>query len=205
MPPVTIGLTGGIASGKSTVAGLFAELGVPVVDADAIAREVVEPGSEALREIVAELGESVLTPEGALDRKRVASIVFADASARKRLEAITHPRIAARSAEKISALRESGAPYVLYEAALLVENGSYRAFAALVVVSASEATQLARLVERDGMSEADARARLAAQLPLAEKVKVADWVIENDGTLPLLRERVRTVDAEIRERFGAAT
>ena len=201
MALATIGLTGGIAAGKSAVASVFAEIGVPIVDADAIAREVVEPGSDALREIVDAFGDAVLGPDGTLDRKKLASVVFANESARKRLEAITHPRIAMRSAEQIAAFADASVPYALYEAALLVENGSYRAFAGLIVVSAREATQLARLAARDGMSEADARARISAQLPLAEKVRVADWVIENDGSLAELRERVREVDGEIRARL----
>ncbi len=205
MSPATIGLTGGIASGKSTVAALFADLGVAIVDADAIAREVVAPGTDGLSEVVRAFGDDVLARDGSLDRKKLAAVVFADEEARRTLNRITHPRIAARSAERIGALTASGVPYVLYEASLLVENGSYRAFAALIVVSASERAQLERLMMRDGMTEPDARARLAAQLPLAEKVRVADWVIDNDGPMSGVRERVTEVDREIRSRFGGST
>lgn len=199
-----VGLTGGIASGKSTVARFFAELGIPVVDADRIAREVVEPGSEGLRDIVAEFGEDVLAPDGTLDRKKLAAIVFGDAEARAKLNAITHPRIGALSAQRVTELSESGAPYVVYEAALLVENGIHRGLPALVVVSAKRETQLARMMERDGFTEEEARARLDAQLPLEKKLEVADFVVDNDGDLEATRARVREVHEQLVERFGGS-
>ena len=189
-PVPVVGLTGGIASGKSTVARFFGELGVPVVDADQIAREVVAPGSEALAEIVAAFGDAVLAPDGSLDRKALAAVVFIDPEARRRLEAITHPRIGAASAARIQQLAATGPPYVLYEASLLVENGLHRGLAALVVVAADEATQLSRLRDRDGLAEEDARARVASQAPLARKLEVADFVIWTDTTLAETRARV---------------
>ncbi len=198
---VTVGLTGGIASGKSTVARFFAELGVPIVDADQVAREVVEKGTEGLREVVAAFGEEVLDGEGALDRKALGERVFADEAARKRLEAILHPRIAARSADEMMALGE-GAPYVIYEAPLIVENGLHRAMAALIVVSLSEETQLARLMARDGIDEAAARARIDAQLPLRDKVAVADYVIDNGGDVEATRARAREVHEALLSRFA---
>lgn len=192
-----VGLTGGIASGKSTVARFFEAQGVPVVDADQVAREIVAPGSDALREIVEAFGEGVLAPDGSLDRKALAAVVFADPGARKRLEAITHPRIGIASAERIRALAASHPPYILYEAALLVENGLHRGLAALVVVAAEEATQIARLRERDGLSEDEARGRVAAQAPLARKVEAADFVIWTDTTLEETEARVRATHAAL--------
>lgn len=197
-----MGLTGGIGSGKSTVARMFAEQGVPVVDADQIARDVVAPGTDGLAEIRAAFGDSILAPDGSLDRKALGERVFADADARKQLEAILHPRIARASMARFAELASEGHPYAIYEAALLVENGSHRMMSALIVVTASEATQLARVQARDGLSEAEARARMAAQLPLEEKVRVADYVIENDGDVEDTRARAREVHRALIERFG---
>lgn len=197
-----VGLTGGIGSGKSTVARMFADEGVPIVDADQVAREVVEPGTEGLDAVVEAFGEGVLAADGTLDRKKVGERVFADAGARKQLESILHPRIAQASMAHFARLAGEGHPYAIYEAALLVENGSYRMMGALVVVTASEATQIARVRARDGLSEADARARIAAQLPLEDKVRVADYVIENDGSLEAVRRRTREVHFALLERFG---
>jgi dephospho-CoA kinase len=197
-----VGLTGGIGSGKSTVGRMFTELGVPVVDADEIARAVVEPGTVGLQEVAAAFGDDVLTEEGRLDRAALGAKVFADPSARKRLEQILHPRIAQVSAERLAALAREGHPYAVYEAALLVENGSYRSMGALVVVSASESTQLARVKTRDGLDESAVRARIAAQLPLTTKVAAADYVISNDGDLDATRQRTREVHLALLARFA---
>lgn len=201
----TVGLTGGIACGKSTIARFFAELGIPVIDADRLAREVVEPGTEALADIVDAFGEEVLLPDGSLDRKKLGDRVFSDRAARMRLNAITHPRIAAASARRMSELADVGAPYVIYEAALLVENGIHRAMGALVVVSARPETQLRRLMERDGIDEEAAQARIDSQLPLGEKVAVADYVIQNDGSLGEARRRVLDVHGALTKRFGGSS
>ena len=192
-----LGLTGGIASGKSTASARFAELGVPIVDADLLAREVVAPGSDGLAEIVTVFGREILDAEGALDRKKLGAIVFEDADLRRRLEQITHPRIAALSMQRMAQIATSGAPYGLYEAALLVEKGTHQAMNGLVVIAASPEVQLARVMARDGLDEASARARLAAQMPLADKIAVATWVIWNDGDLDALRARVDEVHREI--------
>ena len=200
----TIGLTGGIASGKSSVSQALRELGVFVVDADQVAREVVEPGSDGLREVVATFGEGVLASDGSLDREKLAKVVFGDEDARKRLQAITHPRIGKRSAERIAEGAASVAPYVVYDAPLLVEVGAHRGLDALIVPPPPPPTQGARAVARDGMDEAHARARIAAQLPLARKVEVADYVIANDGSLEELRGLVRATHQAILERFGLA-
>lgn len=197
-----VGLTGGIASGKSTVGRLFRQLGATVVDADEVAREVVERGSEGLAEIVRAFGDDVLTSEGTLDRKKLGAIVFDDPDARKRLEAITHPRILARSMQRMAAAASRHEPLAIYEAALLVENGSYKMFQALVVVAAAPEVQVRRVAERDGIDETGARARMAAQMPLEKKIAVADYVIWNDGDLAALEAKTREVYATLLARFG---
>jgi dephospho-CoA kinase len=197
-----VGLTGGIASGKSTVARLFRALGIGVVDADEVAREIVLPGTPGLEAVIEAFGREVLDASGALDRKALGARVFADPAKRKTLEAITHPRIFARSMELLGEHARAGGVYAMYEAALLVENQSYRMFQALVVVAAKRETQLARIAARDGLSEADAEARLDAQLPLQAKVDVADHVIWNDGDLPALELAVRDVHEALVRRFA---
>jgi dephospho-CoA kinase len=185
-----IGLTGGIASGKSLVASMLRDLGAPVVDADALARVAVEPGRPAYRDIVREFGEEVLAPDATIDRKRLAAVVFADQAKRKRLEAITHPRIAQLAQEETAAHAARGAEVVVYEAALLVENGMHRFLDGLIVVAASEEAQLRRAMARDGQGEEAARARIAAQLPLAKKLAVATHVIDNSGSIEETRAQV---------------
>jgi dephospho-CoA kinase len=185
-----IGLTGGIGSGKSAVARMLAERGVPVVDADLLAREVVEPGRPAYEDIVREFGREVLAADGTIDRKRLGALIFGDDARRRRLNAITHPRIAAAGQEKIAAHAAAGAEVVFYEAALLVENQLHRMLDGLVVVSAPPEVQVARVVARDGLSEDEAHARLRAQLPLADKVAVATHVIDNSGPLEATRAQV---------------
>lgn len=197
-----VGLTGGIGSGKSAVAGYFRELGVPVVDADQVSREVVEPGTEGLSALTEAFGVDVLQPDGTLDRKALGAKVFGDPAARRQLEGILHPRILQRSVEHFQRLAAEGHAYVVYEAALLVEGGRHEQMAALVVVAASEENQLARVMARDGLTEEQARQRLAAQLPLAEKVAVADHVIVNDGTLDDAKARTAEVHQALLARFG---
>jgi dephospho-CoA kinase len=196
-----IGLTGGIASGKSAVAATLRELGHPVIDADALARQVVEPGSPALAEIVARFGREVLDAEGRLDRKRLGDIVFSDAAARADLNRIIHPRIGAAGQAEIARLAAAGAPLVFYEAALLVENGLARAFDGLIVVAVSPEIQLARLIARDGLGRPEAEARLAAQLPLETKLAAATHVIDNGEGPDATRVQV---EALVRELLGAA-
>jgi len=199
---MVVGLTGGIGCGKSTVAGFFSELGVPIVDADELAREVVAPGTPGLAEIVARFGPEVLGAHGALDRAALGQIVFADTGARRALEAITHPRIALLGQQRMAELARTEAAYALYEAALLVENGLARAFAALVVVATSRTTQLARLMARDGLDAAAAESRLNAQLPIEEKIAVADFVIQNDGDREQTRGEVSLVHEALLRRFA---
>jgi dephospho-CoA kinase len=188
-----IGLTGGIASGKSTVARMLGELGASILDADAVARDVSRPGSPALAAIAESFGAEMLTPEGELDRRRLGERVFADEAARLRLNAILHPRIAAETGRRIAALRQSGVAVVIYEASLLVENGVHRSLDGLIVVAAAPEVQVARVIARDRLSPEAARARLAAQLPLPDKVAVADYVIDGGAALEATRAEVRAV------------
>jgi len=197
-----IGLTGGIASGKSTVARLLAERGAAVIDADQLARKVVEPGQPALAELVARFGAAILTADGQLDRKRLAAIAFADDAARTDLNRITHPRIAAASAQAIAAWADAGANVVFYEAALLVENRTYSGLAGLIVVAAPDEVQVSRMMARDGLTADESRARIAAQLPLAQKTAVATWVIQNTGDLDALKAEVDRVVGEIEAKHG---
>ncbi|MEO5730908.1 MAG: dephospho-CoA kinase [Byssovorax sp.] len=197
------GLTGGLASGKSTVAARFRARGVPVIDADQIAREVVEPGSEGLARVVEAFGEGVLAPDGSLDRARLGDLVFAAPERRRALNSILHPRIAARSAERIAALDAAGEELACYEAALLVENHLSDAFRPLVVVAVPPHVQLARAMARDGSTEEQARARVAAQLPLATKIAAADHVIDNAGDTATTERRADEVLAAIQAREGA--
>jgi len=194
------GLTGGIASGKTTVAKMFAALGVPIVDADQVARDVVEPGRPAYDDIVKTFGEGVLVGGRAgapIDRKALGAIVFGDDDKRRRLNAITHPRIAAESQARLAGFAAAGHAVALYEAALLVENGIHRALAGLVVVAVDEETQVARTCARDGVTPEEARARIRAQAPLADKVAAATWVIDSRGTLDDVRAQVDRVYQEM--------
>lgn len=200
--PRVIGLTGGIAAGKSQVAALLRARGAAIVDADLVAREVVQPGQAAYQDIVDYFGPSVLHDDGSIDRKRLGAKVFAAPEARAALGRITHPRIAAASQQQIAALAHAGASIVFYEAALLVENQIHRGLDALVVVTTDDATQLQRLMTRDGLSLAEAQARVAAQMPQATKAALATWVIENRGDLTALAQRVAEVVAAIEAKFG---
>lgn len=187
-----VGLTGGIGSGKSTVAAMMRERGVPVIDADALARQVVEPGLPAHADI-ARAWPEVIAADGRIDRKALAALVFADPASKARLEAMTHPHIRARIAEARAALAAAGHRLAVLEAALLVETGIYRELDGLIVVVASEASQVRRVVARDGCSPEAVMARLRAQQPAEDKVRVADYVVENDGRLSDTRARVEAV------------
>ncbi|MCB9528501.1 MAG: dephospho-CoA kinase [Myxococcales bacterium] len=178
-----IGLTGGIACGKTTVARMLTARGAIVIDADQIARDVAAPGSPGLAAVVEAFGPAVLAADGALDRAALGAAVFGDPAERARLEAILHPRIAEESMRRIAAALAAAPPLVVYDAALLVETGRADQFRPLVVVTATPEVQRARLIERDGLDPAAADARLAAQMPVAEKARRADHVIDNSGPL----------------------
>jgi dephospho-CoA kinase len=189
-----VGLTGGIATGKSTVNAMLASPSVRVVDADALAREIVEPGTPAYKQIVVEFGKEVLQPDGRLDRARLGEIVFRDAAKRKRLEAITHPAIRARFEKIVADLEREGFDGILiWDASLLIESGGTKNMDRVVVVTTDPATQLRRLMERDGCSEEAARARTASQMPLAIKARYGDYVIDNSGSRAQTETRVREV------------
>lgn len=195
------GLTGAFGSGKSTVARRLRARGVPVIDADTLAREVVAPGSEGLRQVVAAFGTSIVGDEG-LDRKALGRIVFADPAARARLNAIVHPLVQRRRQELELELRARGEPLACYEVPLLYENGLERELSPVIVVSAPEALLVERAMRRDGLSEEAVRARLAAQLPLAEKVARADYVIDNSGLESATEARTDDVLRQICARLG---
>ncbi len=188
------GLTGGIATGKSTVSQLFVECGARLIDADILARDVVAPGRPALQRIVESFGREMLRPDGTLDRDRLGKTVFGDARKLARLNAIVHPDVAAEQERccKGIAVKEPHA-VIVYDAALLIEADAHKRMDKIIVVTADEQTQLARLKARDRLPAEEAKRRIAAQMPLADKVKLADCVI--DGTLPLeqLRKEVRLI------------
>jgi dephospho-CoA kinase len=194
-----VGLTGGIGSGKSEVARRLAELGAVVVDSDLIAREVVEPDSDGLAQVVAAFGEDVLATDGSLDRERLAEMVFGDDDARARLNGILHPLIGARAMQQIAAAGERDPDaIVVQDVPLLVEAGAADRFAAVIVVDVPPETQLARLTELRGMSEADARARMATQATREQRRAVATYLIDNTGDLAALDRQVAEVWADLR-------
>ncbi|WMX47599.1 dephospho-CoA kinase [Streptomyces roseicoloratus] len=198
-----VGLTGGIGAGKSEVSRLFVSYGAVLIDADRIAREVVEPGTPGLRAVVAEFGDGILTAEGALDRPALGAIVFNDPERLAALNAIVHPLVGARSAE-LEGLAGPG-DVVVHDVPLLTENGLAPLYDLVVVVDASPETQLDRLVRFRGMTEPEARARMSAQATRAQRRAVADLVIDNDGPLEALEPQVRTVWEELRQRAADAS
>lgn len=194
-----IGLTGGIGSGKSTVAKMLVECGAVLIDADAISRQLMEPGQAVLAETVRTFGEGILTPTGELDRAALASLVFADESARARLNAIVHPVVRAEAArQREAAVQKLGEGTVIVEdIPLLAETGQAADFDAVIVVEAQHGERLRRLVEVRGMSEADARARIAAQASDEQRRAIATWVIDNSGSLERTAAQVREVFTKI--------
>ncbi len=191
-----VGLTGGVAAGKSTVSALLAELGAVVVDADLLAREVVAPGTEGLAEVVAAFGPDVLTDDGALDRAALGAVVFADPARRRTLEAIIHPRVRARAAA-LEAQAPDGA-IVVHDIPLLAETGQAASFDAVIVVDVPEETQVERMTKERGLSAEEARSRIAAQATREERLAVATYVVDNTGTLDDLRTRVAEVYEALR-------
>ena len=199
-----VGLTGGIATGKSTVSALLRQLGCEIIDADLLAREVVEPGQPAWTTIVAEFGQDVLTGDGTLDRKKLGAIVFADPERRRRLEAITHPAIRERFQARLDDLAEKGfTGIVIFDAAVMIESGNYKNMDRLVVVVTDEPTQMSRLRGRDGTDDAEGRRKIASQMPLSEKAKLADYVIDNSGDRHATAEQVRRVFAALMSELDA--
>ncbi|MGW6354257.1 dephospho-CoA kinase [Streptomyces sp. NPDC055092] len=197
-----VGLTGGIGAGKSEVSRLLVEHGAVLIDADRIAREVVEPGTPGLAAVVEAFGSDVLAPDGSLDRPALGAIVFADADRLAVLNSIVHPLVGARSAELEAAA--TGDSVVVHDVPLLAENGLAPLYDVVVVVDASPETQLDRLVRLRGMSEEDARARMAAQATRDKRLDIADIVIDNDVPLDELHRRVDAVWADLAQRAAAA-
>ncbi|MCF3124208.1 MULTISPECIES: dephospho-CoA kinase [Streptomyces] len=196
-----VGLTGGIGAGKSEVSRLLVASGAVLIDADRIAREVVAPGTDGLAAVVEAFGREILAPDGSLDRPKLGSVVFADADKLAVLNSIVHPLVGARSAEL-----EQSAPddaVVVHDVPLLTENGLAPLYDVVIVVDASPETQLDRLVRLRGMSEEDARARMAAQATREKRREIADIVIDNDGPLDGLRQRVDEVWTELARRARA--
>ncbi|MDT4958782.1 MAG: dephospho-CoA kinase [Pseudonocardiales bacterium] len=201
MSAVMVGLTGGVGAGKSAVSALLAGHGAVVIDADAIAREVVEPGTAGFDAVVARFGSAVVSSDGGLDRAAIAAIVFEDKAARIDLNAIVHPLVGRRSAELMATVPADAV--VVYDVPLLVEGGLAAGFDCVVVVEADEATRLARLAER-GLPEEQARARMAAQVGDEERRAVAHEVINNDGTREALADEVRELWQRLRARRDRA-
>ncbi|WP_420175710.1 dephospho-CoA kinase [Luteococcus sp. OSA5] len=198
---IRVGLTGGIASGKSAVGEMMRRRGAVVVDSDQLARDVVVPGSPGLAAVVERFGESMLRPDGSLDRAALGRLVFSDEQARADLNAILHPRIR-DAARTIEGLVEDPYVIVVHMIPLLVESGRADDFDAVVVVDVDEETQLQRLVARDGLEPAEAQARIDAQASRAERLRVADYVIRNDAGLTELDERTHAVWHELLKRRG---
>lgn len=196
-----VGLTGGIGAGKSEVSRMLAGYGAVLIDADRIAREVVEPGTPGLDAVVGEFGTGILTPEGTLDRPKLGSVVFSDGERLAALNAIVHPLVGARSAE----LERAAGPdsVVVHDVPLLTENGLAPLYDLVIVVDAAPETQLDRLVRLRGMTEQEARARMAAQATREQRRAVADLVIDNDGPIEALEPQVREVWAELERRVAA--
>jgi dephospho-CoA kinase len=193
-----IGLTGGIASGKSTVAAMLRELGFDVIFADEISRRLIDPGQAAYEETVREFGREIVRPDGTLDRKKIAAIVFADRAQLARLNAIIHPRVEAQILKQFADWeREENRPVAFVEAALLVEAGYMKNLDGLVVTWCRPEQQVERLVAR-GMTEEEARARIGAQMPVEEKLKLADYKIDCSGTIEETRRQVGELAKTVR-------
>lgn len=192
-----VGLTGGIASGKSTVSAMLAELGAVVIDADALAREVVQRGTPGLDAVVAEFGTTLLTPEGDLDRAAMGSLVFGDVAARKRLEAIVHPLVLERMATLEVAAADDD--LVVHDIPLLAEGGRADTFDAVIVVDCPPELQVARMMSDRGWTREDAESRIAAQATREQRLAIATHVIENTGSIDELRDRVVAVFVDLRD------
>nr|WP_121173315.1 dephospho-CoA kinase [Kushneria sinocarnis] len=194
-----VGLTGGIASGKSTVARAFAELGAAWVDADDVARDIVAPGEPALERIRQQFGEEMITSEGQLDRVRLRQCIFSEEVQRRKLEEITHPLIRERIVTRLEGFRQGGTEYALLVSPLLLETDQYRLVDRILVVDVDEETQLARTRQRDGIDSEQARAIIAAQLPRAQRLAAAHDVLDNSGTTQEMQARIERLDGRYRQ------
>ena len=199
-PILRVGLTGGIASGKTTVAHTLAELGAFVVDADQLAHAMMQPGGQTYDPVVQRFGRQILDDDGRIVRSRLARQIFEDEEARRDLNSIVHPRLRAATERRIAEY-EGRAMVAVFDAALLVETGHYRDFQRLVVVRCRRETQIRRLLARDGLSTTEAEARIDSQAPMREKVAVADYVIDTEGTLRETRKQIEGVYAALLSDF----
>ncbi len=195
---VVYGLTGGIGAGKSAVCQLLQELGVAVVFADDVGKQVVAKGSDGLAAIVSAFGQEMLDSTGALDRKALGALVFSDPDKRRQLEGILHPLVKQHSQAVFRELIAKGEPIVVYESALLFESQRHLEMRANILVTASEAQRVARVQQRDGCTEEDVRARMKAQMDEAEKRRMVDYVLDNNGDIEALRQQVQTLVATLR-------
>lgn len=193
------GLTGGIGAGKSTVCSLLQELGVAVVKGDEVGRQVVAKDSDGLAAIVSAFGEDILDSSGALDRRKLGALVFDDAAKRRQLEEIMHPLVKQCSRAIFEELTRNGVPIIVYESALLFETQRHHEMQGTIVVSASAAQRVARVQQRDGSTAEEVRARIRAQMPEAEKCRLADYVLDNNGDLQDLRRQVQALVATLRQ------
>ena len=193
-----VGLTGGIASGKSTVAKILQSLGAAIVNADDLASEVVEPGHEAWKEIVASFGADILQSDQTLDRQKLRTLIFNQPEARKRLESIIHPRVRALAEERIRDYAAAGYPVAIYEVPLLFEGNLQEWLRPVILVACDVETQTARLQNRDHLTAADAEKHIAAQMSLKDKRRLADYVIENNGSLEDLERQTRQILEELK-------
>ncbi|KAL4431032.1 hypothetical protein ABPG75_006288 [Micractinium tetrahymenae] len=198
-----VGLTGGIACGKSTVSAMLLRAGIPVLDADLLAYDVVQPGRWGYRRVVRAFGPGVLHSDGALDREALASLVFSDAAARRRLNAATHPAVGLALAQRLLLAWLRCEPLLVVDMPLLFETGFHRLCRPRVLVACSPETQRARLAARDGLAPAAVEARLAAQMPLAAKRRLASLVLENDGSREQLAAQVDALVTALRQRAWA--
>ncbi len=194
-----IGLTGGICSGKSTVSRMLKRRGARIVDADKIARHVVEPGMPALAEIAWAFGDEMIRPDGSLDRQRLAALIFSDAEQRRRLNSIVHPRVAEEQARIVARIaREDPHALVIIDAALLIEVGAHRNVEKLIVVYVSLKIQAERLMQRNSLSEEEALLMIRSQMPLEEKARMASFVVDNSGSLNETERQVEAIYQELR-------
>ena len=193
-----IGLTGGIASGKSTVAKILAELGAAIINADSLAREVVEPEREAWREIIAAFGSDILLADRTLDRQKLRAIIFNNTDARKKLESIIHPRVRARADQRIREHTTAGYEVIVYEVPLLFEGNLQESLRPVILVACDVETQRRRLEQRDGLDQTAAQKHIDAQMSLEDKRRLADYVIENNGSLEDLQQQTKAVLEKIK-------
>ncbi len=197
-----IGLTGGMGSGKSTAAKIFKKNGAHILDADQICRELVEPGKPALREIQKFFGDSVLFPEGELNRNELSRIVFDDSSKKMVLEGILHPKVFEEEQKRYESIQEKEGPVLVFvDAALLIESGNYKKMNKNIVVTCSDEKRIRRLLERDSLKKEEILKRIQSQAPLSEKVKFADYVIDNNQTIRSLESQTKKIYTELTDKL----